>query len=476
MTSADVLLINPIDKTVVKNSLGLNIPPLNLMYLASSLEEASIPVKIFDDDLYQLGSETITKIVSKIDPKIIGITATTATIKNSLNYLKIIKKELTNTLTVIGGTHPTFMPNEVLNEEDSLDVVVIGEGEKTLVDIANNYIKNENKDLSNVKGIVYKDNGRIIATEPRPLIENLDTLPFPARHLVPFKSYKLSNQAGGMITSRGCVFSCNYCSSSLIMGRKFRTRSPENVVDELEELVYKYGLKDIAFLDDIFMLNKKRAELIATEIKNRDLDVSFVASSRVNMVDRSLLESLKSSGMKTLYCGVESGSQRVLDLMGKGITLEQVKNAFKIAKGVGVDVVGSFILGYPGETAKEMDETINFSIKLNPDYSQYSILTPFPGTPIYSMLKKEDLLDTENWDMYTVLTSVIKYEKLGLSNKLVEKKLTKAYLKFYTRPRYIFEHRGIFKLLLKTIFRSYILPKINGGTPKGWYNALQEDN
>lgn len=476
MTSADVLLINPIDKTVVKNSLGLNIPPLNLMYLASSLEEASIPVKIFDDDLYQLGSETITKFVSKIDPKIIGITATTATIKNSLNYLKIIKKELTNTLTVIGGTHPTFMPNEVLNEEDSLDVVVIGEGEKTLVDIANNYIKNENKDLSNVRGIVYKDNGRIIATEPRPLIENLDTLPFPARHLVPFKSYKLSNQAGGMITSRGCVFSCNYCSSSLIMGRKFRTRSPENVVDELEELVYKYGLKDIAFLDDIFMLNKKRAELIATEIKNRDLDVSFVASSRVNMVDRSLLESLKSSGMKTLYCGVESGSQRVLDLMGKGITLEQVKNAFKIAKGVGVDVVGSFILGYPGETAKEMDETINFSIKLNPDYSQYSILTPFPGTPIYSMLKKEDLLDTENWDMYTVLTSVIKYEKLGLSNKLVEKKLTKAYLKFYTRPRYIFEHRGIFKLLLKTIFRSYILPKINGGTPKGWYNALQEDN
>lgn len=475
MSNTDILLINPIDETMVKNSLGLNIPPLNLMYLASSLEEASIPVKIFDDDLYQLGAGTITKIVSKIDPDVVGITATTATIKNSLNYLEIIKKEFPNILTVIGGPHPTFMPNEVLNEE-YLDLVVMGEGEETLVDVVNHYVKNENKDFANVKGVVYKDNKRIIATDPRPLIENLDNLPFPARHLVPFKSYKLSNQAGGMITSRGCVFSCNYCSSSLIMGKKFRTRSPGNVVDELEELVYKYGLKDIAFLDDIFMLNKKRAELIANEIKDRNLDVNFVASSRVNMVDKTLLESLKSSGMQTLYCGVESGSQRVLDLMGKGITLEQVNNAFKIAKEVGVDIVGSFILGYPGETVKEMDETIDFSIKLNPDYSQYSILTPFPGTPIYSMLKEKNLLDTEDWDMYTVLTSVINYEKLGLSKKLVERKLTKAYLKFYTRPKYILEHRNMLKVLIKTIFRSYLFPKINGGTPKGWYNTLQEDN
>jgi len=475
MTSTDVLLINPIDETAVKNGLGLTIPPLNLMYLASSLEEASIPVKIFDDDLYQLGSEKIANAVSKIGPKIVGITATTATIKNSLNYLKNIKDELPNILTVIGGPHPTFMPNEVLKEENSLDVVVMGEGEKTFVDIADTYIKNEDKDLSDVKGIVYRNDERIMLTDPRHLIKDLDSLPFPARHLVPFKEYKTSAQAGGMITSRGCVYSCNYCSSSLIMGKKFRTRSPENVVNELEELVYKYGLKDVAFLDDVFMLNKKRAGLIADEIKERDLDVNFVASSRVDMVDKSVLESLKCSGMETLYCGVESGSQRVLDLMGKGITLGQVKSAFKTAKDVGVNIVGSFILGYPGETAKEMDETINFSIKLNPDYSQYSILTPFPGTPIYAMLKKKNLLDTENWDMYTVLKSVINYEKLGLSKKLVERKLTKAYLKFYTRPKYILEHGSMFKVLIKTLFRSYVFPKVNGGTPKGWYDTFQDD-
>ncbi|AUB56837.1 B12-binding domain-containing radical SAM protein [Methanobacterium subterraneum] len=465
----DVLLINPIDDTAVKNGLGLKIPPLNLMYLAAALENVSIPVKIIDDDLYQAGFDKITNLASKIDPKVVGITATTATIKNALEYIKNIKKALPNTLTVIGGSHPTFMPYETLKSEKTLDAVVIGEGEETIVDIADNARKN----LSGIKGISYRNDDKIRKTPSRPLIKDLDSLPFPARHLVPFKSYELSSQAGGMITSRGCVFSCNYCSSSLIMGKKFRTRSPENVVDELEELSYKYGLKEVAFLDDIFMLNKKRAGMIADEIKRRDIDVSFIASSRVNNVDKRLLESLKDSGMSTLYCGVESGSQRVLDLMGKGITLKQAENAFKIAKNVGIDVVGSFILGYPGETVEEMNQTIDFSIKLDPDYCQYSILTPFPGTPIYYELKHKGLLDTENWDRYTVINSVINYEKLGLSKKLVEKKLARAYLKFYTRPKYVLSHSNMFKVLIKTLFRSYVMPKIRGGTPEGWYNTLE---
>lgn len=466
MNDIDVLLINPIDDTAVKNGLGLKIPPLNLMYLAAALENASIPVKIIDDDLYQAGFDKIANLASKINPKVVGITATTATIKNALEYIKNIKRVLPNALTVIGGPHPTFMPYETLKTEDALDVVIIGEGEETIVDIA------DGEKLSEIKGITYSDNDKIHMTDPRPLIKDLDNIPFPARHLVPFKSYELSSQAGGMITSRGCVFSCNYCSSSLIMGKKFRTRSPENVADELEELVYKYGLREIAFLDDIFMLNKKRAGLIADEIKSRDIDVSFIASSRVNTVDQRLLESLKNSGMSTLYCGVESGSQRVLDLMGKGITLKQAEDAFKVAKNVGIDVVGSFILGYPGETVEEMNQTIDFSIKLDPDYCQYSILTPFPGTPIYYELKHKGLLDTENWDRYTVLNSVINYEKLGLSKKLVEKKLARAYLKFYTRPKYVLRHGSMFKVLIKTLLRSYVMPKVRGGTPEGWYNTL----
>ncbi|HEX3013317.1 MAG TPA: radical SAM protein [Methanobacterium sp.] len=475
MTNTDVLLIHPLDESQVKKRVGIVIPPLNIMYLAAMLEESSLSVKIIDDDLYQLGHDKVASLASKIDPVIVGVTATTATIKNALKYVKNVKDVLPNVLTVIGGSHPTFVPEDTLRSEEALDIVVIGEGEETMVDLAQRYGKTENNGLSEIKGIAFREGNKIIKTQQRPLIKNIDDLPFPARHLVPFKSYRTSSQAGGMITSRGCVFSCNYCSSSLIMGKKFRTRSPENVVDEMEELVDKYKVRDIAFLDDIFMLNKRRAEAIADEIVNRGLDISFIASSRVNTVDQRLLGSLKNAGMNTLYCGIESGSQRVLDLMGKNITLKQSEDAVKAAKNVGVNVMGSFMIGYPGETSKEMDQTIDFSIKLDPDYSQFSILTPFPGTPLYYKLKQKGLLATEDWNKYTVLDPVIKYEKFGLSRRLVERKLAKAYLKFYIRPRYLIKHRNVVRTLMRSLLGSYILPKIRGGTPEGWYNSLQEE-
>ncbi len=469
----DVLLINPLDRGHVKTGLGIKVPPLNLMYIAAALEEASISVKIIDDDLYQVGFDKVASLASKIDPMVVGITATTATIKNALKYIKKVKEVIPNALTVIGGPHPTFMPIETLKTEKALDTVVIGEGEKTIVELAEKYGNKGLKNFNQIKGIAYKDNAKIKLTSNRDLIENLDDLPFPARHLIPFKDYKTSKgQAGGMITSRGCVFSCNYCSSSLIMGKKFRTRSSKNVADEMEELVYKYGVYEIAFLDDIFMLNKQRAMEIAGEIRSRGLDLNFIASSRVDTVNKDLLESLKKTGLTTLYYGIESGSQRVLDTMGKGITLKQAEDAIKVTKDVDIDVMGSFILGYPGETSKEMDQTIDFAIKLDPDYSQFSILTPFPGTPIYYELKKGGLLSTEDWSKYTVLDSVIDYEKLGLSKKLVERKLAKAYVKFYIRPSYLIKHRNIFKTIIETLFRSYLMPKLMGNAPEGWYHSL----
>lgn len=476
MNNVQVLLINPLDNGHLKVGLGIKIPPINLMYLAAALEKASINVKIIDDDLYNMGFEKVAQLVSKINPLILGITSTTATIKSALKYIKAVKTLLPDILTVIGGSHVTFLPIETLKSEESLDVVVVGEGEETIVDLFYKYEKYGIKRLSEVRGIVYRE-GSIIKQNPsRPLIENLDSLAFPARHLVPFDYYKTSkNQAGGIITSRGCVFSCKYCSSSLIMGKKFRTRSPENVVDEIQDLVEIYRIDELAFLDDIFMLNKRRAKAIADEIKNRGLNLTFIASSRVDMVNKQLLEYLKNAGMSTLYCGVESGSQRVLDLMGKGITLNQAKDAIKSAKDVGIDIMGSFIIGYPGETPDEIDETINFSIKLDPDYSQFSIITPFPGTHLYYELKEKGLLATEDWNKYTVLDPVINYKKLGLSDKLVERKLAKAYLKFYVRPNYLIKHRNMFKVLMRTLLRSFILPKIKGGTPDVWYNSIREE-
>ena len=478
----DVLLLNPYDENAVKNGLGLITPPLNLMYLAAALEKASFSVKILDDDLLQRGYYKIAELAAKLNPKIIGVTATTSTIKTALNYLDVVKKSLPDSLTIIGGPHTTFMPFETLKDSCALDLVVLGEGEETIVDLAKAYHQagNNRGCLKKVKGIVYRDKnkldnkGRLKLTQPRPLIKDLDSLAFPARHLVPFESYGVSkNQSGELITSRGCVYSCEYCSSSLIMGKKFRSRSPDNVVDEIEELVYNYDIHDIAFMDDTFMLNKTRAHKIANEIKARDLDVKFVASSRVDMVNKNLLKKLRNAGMSTIYYGVESGSQRVLDLMKKGITLKQAENAVRNAKNVGLEVLASFILGYPGETEEEMNKTIDFSIKLDPDYSQYSILTPFPGTPIYHNLKSRGLIETENWEKYTVMKSVLKYENIGLTKKMVERKLALAYLKFYTRPKYLLKHRHMLKVMIETLLRSFVLPKLQGNSVKGWYQNFE---
>ena len=473
----DVMLINPYDENAVKNALGFITPPLNLMYLASSLEEESYSVKIIDDDLLQKGYENVSKQAEKLNPQLVGVTATTSTIKSALKYLELIKNILPESLTVIGGPHTTFMPYETLKNSDNLDVVVIGEGEETMVDLADHATQNI-EDINDVNGIVYRDlkDGNLRTTEKRPLIKDLDKLPFPARHLVPFDSYGVSQeQTGGIITSRGCVYNCNYCSSSLIMGKKFRSRSPGNVVDEIEELIDTYHINDIGFMDDTFMLNKKRASDIADEIKARDLDLTFVASSRVDRVDKSLLENLKSSGLKTIYYGVESGSQRILDLMKKGITLKNVEDAVKMAKDVNLEVLTSFILGYPGETEEDMNTTIDFSTKLDSDYCQYSILTPFPGTPIYKDLIEKNLIDNEDWDRYTVLKPILKYNELGLNKKLVERKLATAYLKFYARPKYLLKHRHMIKVMLQTVFRSFIIPKLTGGTGKGWYQNLDNE-
>lgn len=178
------------------------------------------------------------------------------------------------------------------------------------------------------------------------------------------------------------------------------------------------------------------------------------------MVNRQFLEHMKNTGMSTVYCGIESGSKRVLDLMGDLITLKQAEDAVKAAKDVGLDVMGSFVIGYPCEKPAEIDQTIDFAIKLDPDYSQFSIITPFPGTPLYYELKEKGLLGSTDWSKYTVLESVINYDKLGLSDKLVERKMAKAYLKFYVRLRYLIKHRNMINILMGTLLKSYIILKL----------------
>ncbi len=431
-------------------------PSMGLAYLAAVLEQHGYKVEILDAPAFQLTYEKIPTEVERRKPDIVGVTATTAVAPSALKTAQMVKDAVPEALVVMGGPHITFLPEETMKAEPSIQIGVIGEGEYTLLDLVKTWEKNGN--LKEVKGVIYRENGSLKYAEPRPLIENLDELPFPARHLLPMERYKVFGKheiLGLIFTSRGCPFNCTFCSSSLIFGKKFRARSPKNVVDEVEEFVEQYKSNHIEFVDDLFIFDKKRVKEICRELKERGLDVLWVCSARVDTVDGEIFKVIRDAGCIMVYLGVESGVQRVLNLMRKGIKVEQSVRAVKLAKEAGLQVVASFVLGIPGETWEEAMETIRFAKKLDPDFVQFSLATPFPGTELYRVAKEEGLLLTEDWTKYTVLKPVMRTEEL--SEERLRKLIKKAYFDFYLQPHVIWRYirRGYAKELLVNVMGKY---------------------
>ncbi|MHA1771937.1 MAG: B12-binding domain-containing radical SAM protein [Candidatus Thorarchaeota archaeon] len=461
-----VLLVVPNSHNDIRDGLGFLSPPLGLGYIASYIREfGGHSVKIFDGLLHKASDVEVRRELELFRPDVVGISGqSTPSIYDVYHTARIIKQFDKSILVVVGGVHVTFQDVHVLQECSAIDVVVRGEGEVTMNELLTAY--ENSSDFADVLGITYRKNNTITKTQNRPIIENIDSLPFPAYDILHLPQYFKSNiRFTTMVTSRGCPYSCTFCSSSRITGKRWRGRSPENVIREVKLLENKYGVREIEFIDDLFTFDTKRVRAICKGFREEGLKIGWTCSTRANILSRhpEIAEWLHSAGCHTLYMGVESGSQRVLNAMKKGITIEQVNQAVEIAKKAGLELVLSFMVGYPTETELEANETIDLACRLNPELAQFTICTPYPGTPLYDQAKQEKWIRVKSWKDFSVLGAVM--SPPGMTIETIKHLLHKAYFKFYFRPAYILKQiksgnvdyvRLIFRVMKQYIQHQYI--------------------
>lgn len=465
-----IILINPPSGEVYG---GLPAPmqlPLGLAYIAATIEQAGYDVKVIDIETENLTEKQLIKKITDIEPSIVGITCTTPTYNSAVKIHQIIKNVSKNIKTILGGIHPTIVPEEAI-KPDCVDFVIVGEGEKTIIELIST-IKHQGN-LSSVKGLVYKKNGKIIMNTPRELIQNLDELPFPARHLFQNQKYtypdSLSKNTFPIITSRGCPGRCIFCNTQNIFGHQFRARSAKNVVDEIELLINKYSAEEIHIWDDNFITDKNRVFEIRDELKKRNLKINFAFPNglRADFLDENILKCLKEMGTYSIAIGVESGSQMILNRARKNIRLEKIQDTFKLAKKLKLETWAFFMFGLLGETKETIQETINFAKKLDPDIAKFHILKPYPGTEIYNELKKNGLLLTEEYSCYGIHTlPVHKLPDLTAEEILNWQKI--AYLKFYFRFGKVFQQiyrlKSVYRIKLNLLMAFTFLKKLFFGS------------
>jgi anaerobic magnesium-protoporphyrin IX monomethyl ester cyclase len=407
--------------------------PLGLAYLGAVAEKEGHQVTVIDCQAEKLTTDLFRQRIRKENPDIIGITATTLLYKSAMNLISMAREIHPKAVTVLGGSHGTFWDENALKEYPSLDIVVRREGEVTFIDLLNKLASN----LSNVLGITFrKKDGSIVRTPDRPFIEDLDALPFPAHHLMPIDSLKrMGKILIPLITSRGCVYWCDFCSTVRMFGRGYRWRSPKNVVDEMQLVHDKYGVTQVTFYDDAFTVNRDRVLRICQELHDRKLEMTWDCGTRVDMVDRELLKTMHGAGCIAVWLGVESGSEAILGAMNKKIKLDQTRVAYKTAHDVGLMTIANVVLGFPGETEQTAKATIRFVKELNPDDVGFYVATPYPGTPMYDQVKANGWLRVTDFDKYDTAGPTFETPQLSME-KLAELRY-KAYQQFYLRPGYV---------------------------------------
>ena len=418
--------------------------PLNLLYLASYARSKGHKVAVVDAETESLDFETTKERVLAENPDLLAMTVPTPAMYPTDQLTQLIKKD-SDVKMVVGGYHPSAIPVQTLQDLEAVDFVIAGEGEETLADLAD--ALETNRPLKEVKGLVFRENGRIVQNPTRPRIKDLDSLPFPARDLVKQEFYRLpqikritsNSYATSLVTSRGCPYDCNYCSSKQVWERKLTFRSAENVVDEIEECVEKYNVRDFTIYDDLFTLVKRRVIEICYEIRRRKLDINWYCMGRVDTISGELLHHMDRAGCRQIHFGLESGNQTVLDSVRKQTTLDHARRAMKLMKKTRIMAAGSFMIGNPGETEETVNDTINFARELQLDYPSFYIATPYPGTDLYNYALEKGIINKDvTWKDFRVISKTRPLLLFGgLDREQLQKLKRKAYMSVYLNPNYL---------------------------------------
>lgn len=415
-------------------------PSLGLLYVASYLEKhSSHTIEVLDAVVEKIISyDTLEEYIRKSNPDIVGIQMLTFTARDALLTAKIVKKINSNIPVVVGGPHPNIYVNETIAFPE-IDIIVLGEGEMIFTELIDGL--SNSRDISDMPGIALKHDGKIIINEPKGYIEDLDSLPFPARHLTPYKKYYsiLGNHATytTMISSRGCPFRCLFCDRAY-HGKIYRKRSAENVVQEMNECE-KMGIEEIDFQDDLFTFKKERVHEICDLLMSGQSKLKWNVRSRIDTVDRELLNKMSKAGCQRIYFGIEAGTPEIQKVLRKNIDLNRAKEVFKWARDYNISTLAYIIIGSPQETKDHIYGTIRYLKELNPDFTHIGIMTPFPHTDLYSLGLEKGLFQ-DYWrefakDPFADFTA--KYWEETLSKKELIELLGYAYRSFYLRPTYI---------------------------------------
>lgn len=438
-----VVLINPPLKADFPQ------PPGGLISIASVLEDNDHIVRIIDAPALRLSEREIVGLVDAFRPRVVGITSVTPTFNCAVSLSRSLKSVSSDFFIVFGGPHVSVLPEDTLKNNPSVDAVVIGEGEYSFLGLVE--CLDEGRDFRSIPGIATRSgDGRKIVVNRNSGFVDLDKLPMPSYHLLPIEIYRPYPPHGrklpfmSVLTSRGCPYRCVYCSKS-IFGSVYRYKSVDGVIEEIKHLIDNFGIREIMFYDDSFTINRERIILLCEEFVRMGLDIPWSCETRVNLVDKELLAHMKNAGCYMISYGVESGSQDILNTLCKDITLEQIKNAFGLTHDAGIKTVGYFILGSPGESVETIRKTISFSKDLDPDFAQFSLAVPYPGTKMYEMYKDEHDIDFDGsmWNnfFYANINSLDRHPPVFESDKLKRKDLIgwirRAYKEFYFRPEYL---------------------------------------